>query len=447
MDIKACLEAIAPYDIINKKVNKDTLDIIIDFLNTKASSSIDVENSYIGESQIIDMELVKIYLNDIYTILSSIQQNPNIIRALDNLAENYPKAKLINLITETADGIISTESGYGISFFTEQDLNSADGDGSIGGSIGSMSNETLKEYLYTAKAFKQRKGTLSALKYGYNIIRQSGVQEIGTTDAVTDTLFDIQYGTEENPNQPFYFRITGSLIPEVYENAVVPIVHPLGFGYEYVRLMKLAFLELDLVKEVQSNYDVKIICDNGAYQYNIDAEDIINIEKVYDDFGDVKITVFLKDTADIATGFNSTGYKIVRDYNSLVYLMDEFDEILIDYPDYCALFTNYDIKYISGIEETETVELHQTQWIEEVPTTDKSFDIETWCIEETYFITTEAGDEIITEQLDYHLYACSIDTETYDAYVVPMILSDGGSASDTFESTLDGGSASTFEST
>ena len=405
MDLKACLESVGPYNIMNQPVNKDTMDVIISYLETFNKIAIDVENTYIGENDIIDMELVKIYLNDIYTILSGIQSNPNITNALDALSANYPKAKYISLLTEITNLIISTENDFNISFYTEE-ANNADGQ-SLGGSIANISSDTLKEYLYTAKAFKQRKGTLSALKYGYNIIRQSGVQEVGTTSAVNDTLFNVEYGTIENPSEPFYFRITGSLIPEVYENAVVPIVHPLGFGYDYIRLMKLSFLELGLVVEQQSNYDVKIVCDNGATIYPIPSTDIINVKKEYDDFGDVKITVYLIDTATIAVGQTSSGYKIVRDFNSLVYLYDQYDNLLIDYPDYCALYTHYDIKYISGIIETETVDIIETYPIDILPEiTESYFDIDVFCVGETYYIVTEGDANITTEQGDYNLITC-----------------------------------------
>lgn len=407
MNIKACLDSVAPYDTIHQKLIQDMLDVFVQFINDKSKLTIDIENSYIGENAVIDDELVKIYLNDIYTILTSLENNQAVSNALDAFSANYPKSKYIALLTEMTNLLISTESEYNINFFSQANLES-DGDSTgTGGALSSMGSEKLKEYLYTAKAFKQRKGTLSALKYGYNVVRQSGIQDVGTTDAVTDTLFDVQYGTDTNPNEPFYFRITGSLLPALYDNAVVPIAHPLGFGYEYLRLMKLAFSELDLVKEQQSNYDVKIVCDNGNYSYPINAIDIINITKVYDDFGDVRITVYLTEDAEIASSFSSTGYKIVRDYNSLVYLYDEFDNILIDYPDFCALYTLYDVKYISGIVETETIDIVETYPIEYVRVpTEPSFEIDVWCVGETYYITSEDDEVLITEQGDYTLITC-----------------------------------------
>lgn len=440
MDIKACLDAVAPYDVINQKLIRDMIDIFVEFMNTRAKVNIDIDNTYVGENDVIDMELVKIYLNDIYTILNTIQMNPDVIRALDNFAEYYPNAKYVNLLTETTEKILSTENNYDLLFYSEADLDNDDTLFTDG--LSRLGTNKLIEYLYTAKAFKQRKGTASAIKYGYNLIRQSGIQQAGTTDAVNDSLFDIEYGTEEDPNKPFYFRITGSLIPEVYENAVVPIVHPLGFGYAYVRLMKLAFVELGLVKEEQSNYDVKIVCDNGAYEYPIRAEDIIYIEKTYDDFGDLYAEVLLKDDAEIAQGFEGEGFKIVRDYNSLVYLKDIYDNILIEYPAFCALFTNYDIKYISGIVETETVTINYNLNTDVVPqVTEAFFDFDTWCVERTFFITTEDGNPLITDKVGFTLITCLSNYDGYNASETPVELSDGEDALAIATTLLDGGIA------
>jgi len=440
MDIKSCLDSVAPYEIVNQKLIKDMIDIFVEFINEKANINVEIDNTYVGENKVIDMELVKIYLNDIYTILTSIQMNPDVIRALDKFAEYYPKAKYVSLLTETADNIISTESDFNLVFYSEADLDNDDTLFTDG--LSELGTERLIEYLYTAKAFKQRKGTTSALKYGYNLIRQSGIQESGTTDAVTDTLFDVQFGTEENPNEPFYFRISGSLIPEVYENAVVPIVHPLGFGYDYVRLMKLVFLELGLVKEEQSNYNVRIVCNNGEYGYPINAQDIIFINKEYDDFGDVKITVALKDDAEIAQGYEGTNFKIVRDYTSLVYLMDGFDNILVSYPEFCALFTDYDVKYISGINEQENIIIDYNLNTDIVPVPlEPYFGFDTWCLDETYIIVTEDEDFIISERYDYTFITCTNDSEQYDSDTYPTQTSDGGTSTSTYSEVLDGGTA------
>ena len=397
LDLKACMDAIAPYNFVNQKAFKDVLDILMEYMNENSKPSIDVDNTYIGENTAIDGELVKIYLDDIYTTLKKIQTDPNVTGALDAFIENYPKSAYVGLLTEKTNGLLTTENGYNLLFYSNDALSGDSGGDATGASnFYGLGTNKLKEYLYSAKAFKQRKGSVEALEYAYNIIRQSGIQPVGTTDAMTDTLFNVDYGTIEDPTKPFYFRITGSLIPALYENAVVPIAHPLGFGYEYVRLLKLAFLELDMVKEIKSNYDVKVVCDNGRIVHPVDPNTIIDIKKEYDDFGDFKATVYLT---------NNT--KIVRDYNSTVVVMDNFDNVLIDYPDSCALYMKYDIRYESAITINETVDIY-SDWGTEVLETfmETQFDITSECVNGPYNLATEDNDILVTEDELSELVVC-----------------------------------------
>jgi hypothetical protein len=148
--------------------------------------------------------------------------------------------------------------------------------------IENISEVLNNEYIYTAKEFKQKKGTVPAIEYAYNAIRGTGLQTIEVNTDLQDKVFSIKEGTDTE-NIPFIFRVEGSLYKEVYENTVKPIVHPVGFGYLYSKLSSLFFDEFVNVYVTYPNTIVKVVCIVGN-SLDYSGFTVTNIKEEKDEF-------------------------------------------------------------------------------------------------------------------------------------------------------------------
>src|SRR5574344_1349813 len=185
-------KAITPDSIKNIPVVQDAMKIFVEVLEEKSKASIDIQNILNENSpEIIKDELVKIYLNDIYRVLNSVQHNKQIAEKIERFNKEYG------------------------SDYIKKDI------------IGTISNVLNYEHYFTTRDYKQKKGTVQGIKYIYDMI-----ENIITSG---EEKYDIVVIEKE----PFHLKIEGSMLKELYDNIVRPLAHPLGFVYTYVNIVRI----------------------------------------------------------------------------------------------------------------------------------------------------------------------------------------------------------------
>jgi hypothetical protein len=292
MLFKELIKSIIPQDVKDKKVLYDSILILLDYIEENTNFSFDISKIFSTENAEIKNALVSAYL--------------------ENLKTAYEKAVLDDNISERLQ---EAYAQIGMQYTPNI--------------IENISEVLNNEYIYTAKEFKQKKGTVPAIEYAYNAIRGTGLQTIEVNTDLQDKVFSIKEGTDTE-NIPFIFRVEGSLYKEVYENTVKPIVHPVGFGYLYSKLSSLFFDEFVNVKVTYPNTIVKVVCTIGS-SLDYSSFTVTNIIEEKDEFLHRKITVI----------FGNNNLKLVRNYDTTVILYDLEDNIITEYSDYCALYLEY----------------------------------------------------------------------------------------------------------
>lgn len=304
MLFKDLIKLSIPDTIINNKLNSDVIDIVLDYIEANSNISYDIANIFTNNNAVVKKEFINTYLENISSAFNTALYDKNIIDKLTavyaSIGQVYDPTNLPNI----AD------------VFTD-------------------------EYLNVSKTFKQRKGTAPAIKFAYNAIRNSKIQGVNVSQEVNDSSFSITLGTEENPEEPFIFQVEGSLYKEVYENSVKPIVHPIGFGYVYSKLLSLLFTEYVNVKLSYINRDIKVKCNNGAYFIDYSDKEVKLIYDESDQNGRIKTTILFEDNT-----------YLVRDFNTTVKYYNYDGTIITQYPDACALYINYKLVLTSTITES-----------------------------------------------------------------------------------------------
>jgi hypothetical protein len=308
-----------PDYILSQKVNADVIDIVLDYIEANSSIAYDITKVYTSQNTALKEEFVNTYLENIASAFDNALYDQNIqerlTKAYNSIGLEYDPSSLPNI----AD------------VFTD-------------------------EYLNVSKNFKQRKGTIPAIKFAYDTIRNSKIQGIDASFDVNDPNFKLTEGSPTDPNQPFYYQVEGSLYKEVFENAVKPIVHPVGFAYVYSKLTSLIFSEYALLKISYADREIKVKCANGAY---------------FEDYSDKEITL-IYDDSDTNSRVRTTvqfadGSYIIRDYNTTVkyYIPNgavggdsqfatwhmEGTTAVKQYADSCALYLKYRLVLESTITE------------------------------------------------------------------------------------------------
>lgn len=183
MPLKQIFDAITPDNIKNIDLLADAMEIFIENLEQNAAISIDIKEIYNSENNEIKEALLKIYLNSLYTVITQAQENKLIADKLE-----YHDAKIIPLKNKITD-ILNNE------------------------------------YLTTNKSFKQKLGTKSIIEYTYNLTKYLQDNVVNASDFKLTEV------------KPFYFRTEGSIYNELYEYVVKPLSHPIGFTYNYVKVI------------------------------------------------------------------------------------------------------------------------------------------------------------------------------------------------------------------
>ena len=101
-------------------------------------------------------------------------------------------------------------------------------------------NMLFGENSYVAsKEYNARKGQQRLFKYTMKMAQDADIQGELTKK------FYYKYESDE----PFTYRIEGSLLPAIFESFVIPLVHPIGFTYSYENVCYERFTDLVLRRE------------------------------------------------------------------------------------------------------------------------------------------------------------------------------------------------------
>jgi len=246
--IKEIIPAITPDNIKDIQLLKDALDIFLDYLVKHSDITIDIKNILDEQKEILYEEFVKIYLNNIYNVLTKSQHNEAL----------YLKLKTLY----TAFGL---------------DVNEVDL------SIDIVSLLT-RDYIMTNKDYKSAKGTPKAMEYIYDVIIESGVQK----DFLGNNTGDFRYYEGEHI---FEYNVEGTMLTEVYEHFVRPLTHPVGWAYFYKRLFYMSFVDYFRVDFEYTIRELEVRCMNGSlFEKDDYLANISHFKKRFDDdpnYGDI----------------------------------------------------------------------------------------------------------------------------------------------------------------
>lgn len=322
-NIQNIFGAITPDNIQNIPLIKDAMDIFVETLEELSSESIDIKNAYDNEN--IKDELIKIYLDDLYTVLQKIELNRKIIKRINDLNAIY------------GDGYFNTDLIFNIA------------------------NYINEEHFITFRSFKEKKGNIASIQYIYDLI--------ATYASGGDTKLDFELTEYE----PFNFSVKGSLLDEFYEHVVRPLAHPLGFVYSYDRYMNLA-LE-DFYPEANFIYDtseleIRCLRDDGStytIDYLMDGEEkrtVINVDTIIQGTDRIKRIWFddADEDGDNGTYLKQTTTSLGQTYVSYMqYKISDDDIIIEEYTDQCSIYHNYVFEFVVSIEEVFTEEHYLTR--------------------------------------------------------------------------------------
>ena len=196
-----------PENIRNIKLIKDSIDVFLQHIIDNSNIAIDIANIFYENKTALYEEFVKIYLKNMYLVLTDSNYNQQL---------NAKVTKLYKLA--------------GLKDFKEI----------------TISDDVLKilnkDIIFGNKAFKNSKGISTSIEYVYHLIEQLELQQ---SILRGDGYFRFIEGDEV-----FEYTIEGSLLQEIYEHFVKPLSHPVGWTYSYNRLYELYFKDYFLVKPV-----------------------------------------------------------------------------------------------------------------------------------------------------------------------------------------------------
>jgi len=177
------------------------------------------------------------------------------------------------------------------------------------------------EYINAAGSFKTKKGTKSGFFFVYDIINKAGIQSLNG-----DSFFELIEGTNENPNTPYEYTVETSLYKEVFEKTVIPLAHPVGFNWNFIRLLFLNMEDYFGLEQIETLGETMLIC------YGNSRVELKQVEIAQSGmFGTVKSFNVIKDQDDREgliidynplDGTEGEGLRIVKEYNGRVVLYD-----------------------------------------------------------------------------------------------------------------------------
>lgn len=302
-DLSDIFDSITPDNIKNIPVVQNAMEIFIETIEELAQESIDVKNIY--NNDLIKQELMKIYLNDLYEVLQSIQLNTKIVEKIDKINSLY-----------------SEDNPYF--------------DKSV---IYNLTEYINEEHFLTLKAFNQTKGTTRAIEYIYSLI-------------------SVFVSPNDDPNslvitegEPFEYSAQGSLPKEFFDYVINPLAHPLGFVYSYRQFLEATFIDYysgDTISYDTTTLEVRTLHPDGTtdiydylYYYNSAGKKIkrivTNITTVVDTGSRTK-NIFFSDDSYLKQVTYSDG-------QTYVWYMNADDTINVTFEDQSSVYAVYSYSY------------------------------------------------------------------------------------------------------
>ena len=278
-------------------LNDDMVKALYETLEELNPYALDISNVYNNPNTNTQIEMVKIYAEALYF---GIQKALNSAAVITKLRE---KSEQLNVSTTFDE----------VKFY----------------------KKLIREYFSNYTIFKQSKGLNQAIRYAYNIIATSGLQPDLDPDA-TNYGFRIEWGTEENPEQPFTIKVEGLLDPILYEGSVKQIAHPVGFAYVYTVTKYLEFTEYI---DDWFTYKVNEIKISTTVEYSFDEYDysdrtVVDIQTAKDVQNRERITIVFDNNE-----------MIVKDFNRKIYFYNADGSIQKEFPAGYILDLDYNIEF------------------------------------------------------------------------------------------------------
>ena len=278
-------------------LNDDMVKALYETLEELNPYALDISNVYNNPNTNTQIEMVKIYAEALYF---GIQKALNSAAVITKLRE---KSEQLNVSTTFDE----------VKFY----------------------KKLIREYFSNYTIFKQSKGLNQAIRYAYNIIATSGLQPDLDPYATNDG-FRIEWGTEENPEQPFTIKVEGLLDPILYEGSVKQIAHPVGFAYVYTVTKYLEFTEYI---DDWFTYKVNEIKISTTVEYSFDEYDysdrtVVDIQTAKDVQNRERITIVFDNNE-----------MIVKDFNRKIYFYNADGSIQKEFPAGYILDLDYNIEF------------------------------------------------------------------------------------------------------
>ena len=278
-------------------LNDDMVKALYETLEELNPYALDISNVYNNPNTNTQIEMVKIYAEALYF---GIQKALNSAAVITKLRE---KSEQLNVSTTFDE----------VKFY----------------------KRLIREYFSNYTIFKQSKGLNQAIRYAYNIIATSGLQP-DLDPYTTNDGFRIEWGTEENPEQPFTIKVEGLLDPILYEGSVKQIAHPVGFAYVYTVTKYLEFTEYI---DDWFTYKVNEIKISTTVEYSFDEYDysdrtVVDIQTAKDVQNRERITIVFDNNE-----------MIVKDFNRKIYFYNADGSIQKEFPEGYILDLDYNIEF------------------------------------------------------------------------------------------------------
>ena len=187
--------------------------------------------------------------------------------------------------------------------------------------VADLDNAINSEYINSSTLYKTKKGTRAGFFFVYDMINKSGIQAINA-----DGLFRLIEGTPDNPNVPYEYRIETSLYREVFERTIIPLAHPVGFNWLFIRLLAVNFVDYFGLEEISHLQKTTLTC-YGLDQKSVSQKEIIESE-IYGKLKSFNTSTDQHNNEKVVIdyypidGTEGDGLRLVREYNGEVTLYD-----------------------------------------------------------------------------------------------------------------------------
>ncbi len=195
--------------------------------------------------------------------------------------------------------------------------------------VADIDDSINSEYLNAASSFKTKKGTRSGFFFVYDIVNRAGIQAINA-----DKFFKLIEGTEENPETPYEYTVETSLYKEVFDKTIIPLAHPVGFNWNFIRLLFLTLEDYFGLEQSKTLDEATLTCyglsDATINQIEIVNSGIYGLLKNYESILDKdKNEELILDYYPL-DGTEGNGLRLVRQFDGRVILYDRQNIKIID---------------------------------------------------------------------------------------------------------------------